>query len=576
MKNSRVIFIYIVLTVIIFIEMLSLFKINNTNSEEVLELSIPSLRGKIFDCNENLLSTSIPYYVAYFDTRFFKRFYNPSLDFDLKLLESRFGVKIDFKKEFNKIGEAYDIDEIKRKIPSNLRKFVNISISSKRISLLNYGMDMIIGKVNSSNGISGIEKVYNSYLKGKKNGKIIFKFSGQFNKDGTITQYIPPKNGNNLKLTIDSLLQKNIYELAIKAKEKYNAESVGIILMETKTGRIKSLVTTNSWPDYTMGYIEPGSAIKPIFYAAALDLGVISKDSTFLCNGYIYPEKNLSIKITDIHPHGLINLKKAISESCNIAAVKTSDKLVSEFGKETLYKIFKTFNFGELTNIELPGEIKGILKNPKNWSKVDWAYLPIGYSIGVTPIQLITAFNSILNDGIYISPTIVLDSYQKRYRVITSKTSKLVKEFLRDVIENGTGKLAKVPGIDILGKTGTSQIKPGSKEYMMTFLGGFSIKDNLYTGMVWVRNPKGYGLSSQVAAPLFSELIKVVKDYYTKNENYIFVTPGIVPNVKGWNLRQILVLEKFFKIKFVGKGIYVYKQIPETGSLSNEITVYLK
>ncbi|APT74597.1 peptidoglycan glycosyltransferase [Thermosipho melanesiensis] len=566
---------YSLLLLLILIETINILKINSSETDNTLEIKIPSLRGSIYDCNDNLIATSVPHYVAYLDVDFLNRFYNPSMEIDLKLLESRFNIKIDREKRFIKIGEANDIDEIRNRIPTNLRKFVNISIVQKRISLSDFGMDLIIGNIHNQN-YSGIEKVFNEYLKEKSDGKIVFKFSGNISKKGNITNIIPPKNGNNLKLTIDSLLQKKLYELAFKEKEKYNAESVGIILMETKTAKIKSLVTTNTWPDYTMGYIEPGSALKPIFYAAALDLNVTTKDATFICNGYIYPETDLDIKITDIHPHGLIDLKKAISESCNVAAVKTSKILVENYGQEILYNIFKTFHFGEPTGIELPGEIGGILKSPENWSKVDWAYLPIGYSIGVTPIQLISAFNSIINDGIYISPTIVENSTQKKYRVITIKTSKLMRNFLKDVVENGTGKHAKVPGIEIFGKTGTSEIKPNSGKYLMTFVGSFKINDLMYTGLIWVRNPTGYYLSSEVAAPIFRELIKTVIEYIKKEENSIYVTPGVVPNVKGWNLRQLLELKKYFNITFVGKGLYAEKQIPNPGILSDKFTIYLK
>lgn len=575
MKNPRVIFLYFIFVILIFIEIVKLFEVNKIEENTIVYEKIPSLRGKIYGCNNQLLATSLPFYVAYFDVDFFKRLYNPSYDLDIKLLESRFNVKIDFNKRFVKLGESFDINVLKQKIPVELRKFVNISINEKRLRLENFGLEQIIGIVRDGNGVNGVEKSFNEKLSKKQDGEINLKVSGGVTKEASIIQYIPPINGESIVLSIDTNIQKILYELAFDSKINYHAENVGIILMETKTGKIRALVTTNNWPDYFMGYIEPGSAMKPMFYSAALDLGVITEDSTFVCKGYIYPDSELDIKINDIHPHGLIDLKEAISESCNVAAVSTSKKIIEEYNYETLYNIFKTFGFGEQTGIELPNEIEGVLNSPDKWSKIEWAYLPIGYSIGVTPLQLITAFNSIFNDGILIKPTLIENGIPKKYRVMSTNTANKMKNFLKEVVENGTGIFAKIPGMDIYGKTGTSEIPGKEGSYIMTFEGNFSLNNIDYTALVWVTNPEGYSLSSYVAAPIFKQVVLKLKKYYSKDNRMIYVTPGLVPNIVGWNIRQVFALEKYFKIKFVGKGLYVKKQFPEPGSFNEEIVVYL-
>ena len=575
-KNPRVYLFVFLLAFTLSIVLLKLISLNEIQNNKIFTKELPALRGNILDCNNEILAMSYPYYVAYLDVNFLKSYFKPSFDVDLKILEKNFNIDINLNQPFIKIGESFDRDYLQNKIPTDLLPFVNIEIVEKRTSIKDFGFNNIIGTYRDGKGISGIEKYFDSYLNNKNNGKLQIKYSGYFSSTASITAYIPPKNGNSLKLTIDSRLQTSLYELSIREKEKYSADSIGIILMETNTGKIKSLVTTRNWPDYIMGYIEPGSAIKPIFYSAALDLGVITDKATFVCNGYIKPDPSLDIKINDIHSHGLIDFYKAISESCNVAAVETSKMLVEKYDLEKLYNIFKTFGFGKKTGIEISGEINGILKKPDDWSKIEWAYLPIGYSIGVTPIQLITAFNSIVNNGIYISPTLVENSNKKTFRIMTTETSKKIKKALKEVIDEGTGFLAKIPGLDLYGKTGTAEKKPGSKEYLMTFEGYFEYKNKKFTILIWVDNPKGYELSSFVSAPIFKDVVKTIIDILNfKDDKSIEIVSGVVPNLIGWNLFQLESIKNIFNLKIKGTGLYVVDQEPAPNTISDNIIVTL-
>ncbi|MBO8160139.1 MAG: peptidoglycan glycosyltransferase [Thermosipho sp. (in: Bacteria)] len=569
-------FVLIIFALILSIVLLKLISINKFNNENIITQEIPAMRGNIFDCNDQILATSSPFYVAYLDVDFLKRYYQPSFDIDLKILEKNFNIKIDLHQKFIKLGESFDKELLQIKIPIDIMPFISFNIIEKRNSISSFGFRNIIGLYQDGKGISGIEKYFDNYLNSKNNGKIQIKYSGIFSPIATITSYIPPKNGNSIKITIDSRFQTMIYELAVDEKKKYSADSVGIIVMETNTGKIRALVTTRNWPDYLMGYIEPGSAIKPIFYAAALDLGVINDQATFTCNGFIKPDPNLSLTINDIHSHGLIDFYDAIAKSCNVAAVKTSKMLVNMYDENKLYEIFKSFGFGKKTGIELPGEIEGVLNKVENWSKVEWAYLPIGYSIGVTPLQLITAFNSLVNDGIYVSPTLIENSKPKTFRIISHDTALIIKKALKEVIENGTGIFAKIPGLDLYGKTGTAEKIPGSKEYLMTFEGYFKYKNKGFTILVWVDNPKDYELSSFVSAPIFKDVVLTILNILnSKTNNKVIVTPGVVPNIVGWNIYQLSKISKIFDLEINGTGLYVIDQDPTPNSISNKIKVTL-
>lgn len=575
-KNPRVYIFLFFLSLVLFVVLVKLISLNEFQNEKIFTTELPALRGSIFDCNNEILAMSYPYYEAYLDVNFLKSYFKPSYDIDIKILEKNFNIKLNLNHPFIKIGESYDRDYLQNKIPTDLLPFVNIEIVEKRSSIKDFGFNNIIGIYRDGRGISGVEKYFDSFLNNKNNGKIQIKYSGYFSSKASISSYIPPKNGNSVKLTIDSRLQSALYNLAIAEKEKYSSDSVGIILMETNTGKIKSLVTTRNWPDYVMGYIEPGSAIKPIFYSAALDLSVISDSATFMCNGFIKPDSSIDIKINDIHSHGLIDFYKAISESCNVAAVETSKLFVEKYDLEKLYDAFKTFGFGKKTGIEIPGEIEGVLKEPDDWSKIEWAYLPIGYSIGVTPVQLITAFNSIVNDGIYISPTIVENTKNKSFRIMTAETSTKIKKALKQVVEEGTGFLAKIPGLDLYGKTGTAEKKPGSKEYVMSFEGYFEYKNEQFTILIWVDNPKGYELSSFVSAPIFKDAVKTIIDTLNfKDDKSIEIVPGVVPNLIGWNLYQLENIKNIFNLKIKGTGLYVVNQEPAPNTISDNIVVTL-
>ncbi|MDK2885778.1 MAG: hypothetical protein PWP54_336 [Thermosipho sp. (in: thermotogales)] len=575
-KNPRVYLVLFLLSILLLLVIIRLISLNELQNNKIFTQEIPALRGKIVDCNNQTLAMSYPYYVAYLDVNFLKEYFRPSFEVDLKILEKNFNISLNLNQKFIKIGESFDKDRLQNKIPIDLMPFVNIQVVEMRTSLKDFGFNNILGIYRDGKGISGIEKFFDKYLNNKNNGKIQIKYSGFLTPKASITSYIPPTNGNSIKLTIDSHFQAALYNLALQEKEKYSADSIGIILMETSTGKIKSLVTTRNWPDYIMGYIEPGSAIKPIFYAAALDLGVITDTATFVCNGHIKPDPSLDIKINDIHSHGLIDFYEAIAQSCNVAAVQTSKKLIEKYDLEKLYDILKSFGFETKTGIQLSGEIDGVLKKPNEWSKVEWAYLPIGYSIGVTPIQLIVAFNSIVNNGIYISPTLVENSNQKTYRIISSITSQKLMKALKEVVESGTGFLAKIPGLELYGKTGTSEKKPGSGEYLMTFEGYFEYNNKKYTILVWVDNPKGYDLSSFVSAPIFKDTVLTIINLINSNEkNFVKVVPGVVPDLRGWNLYQLEKIKNDFNIKTKGVGLYVIDQEPTPNTISNYITVKL-
>lgn len=529
-----------------------------------------ALRGNIYDSKGRLIATSEVVYAAYLDVAFLKSVSGNAYkkDPDFLRLMGNFGVvdKLEDieKVRFLKLGAFASREEIVRKIPVQYLKFVSIEPEEKRIALSGAGMDYIIGKTEARAGLSGIEAYFDKLLRPVRDGIVSVSYSGFIGGKFQKIE-VPPQNGKNVQITIDSLLQKRLFDVASAFQKEKEASEVGVIVMETKTGKLRTAFTTQSWPTFYMGYFEPGSTVKPLVFAAALELGIVTPDTTFYCPGYVKPDPNLSVTIKDIEAHKDINLYDGLVHSCNVVTIETARKLIERYGQEKLYEIYSAVGFGSPTGIELPGEVPGVLRPIKKWYKTDWAYLSIGQSVGTTPLQLLAAVNAIFNDGIYVAPTLDEKKKVSAKRLFSSDTVELVKSMLADVVERGTGINAKVEGLKVFGKTGTAQ-KPGKKDVTAIFVGSTTISDVQYSIIVWVDSPQKEKLSSIVAAPLFAKVVRILRDYSSSNTTKSTAETIIgesgndeVTDLTGLNLQQVFEIAKRKGISVVlhGEGLYV-------------------
>ncbi len=531
---------------------------------------IPALRGEIHDSKGRILATSEILFVAYLDVRYLRSHLKDSYKTDPVFINfiSKFGLipnDLD-DKSIIRLGEFKSRDSVLKQIPPRYVKFISIEPEEKRISITDSGLNFIIGKTDGRTGISGIEKTLDKILRPVRDGYYEVITAGWFGKK-IEESFKQATNGKNVTLSIDSQLQKLLYEQALLHSKRSEAAEIGIIVMESNTGKIRAMVTTASWPTYYLGYFEPGSVIKPIIFSSALEMGFFKENDIFNCEGSIKLE-DLGITIKDLEKHGEITLYDAVVHSCNVAAVAITKKIVDTYGQEGLYSVLKSFGFGEPTGIELPGEIPGALRQPEKWYKSEWAYLSIGQSIGASPIQIISAFNTIVNGGKYVKPTLLEDNKVVEKVVISQKTANLVKNMLLDVVERGTGKLAKLEGYKIYGKTGTAQ-KNQRKDVTALFAGQIEL-DIPYTILVWVDTPKSGKLSSLVAAPVFREVVELLLERKDLSQE-----ENIVPNVLGWNMSMLQTLKNKFVLKIKGEGLYVIEQTPEPGSESTSLTITL-
>jgi len=578
-RNNRYKLVFFLLATVILFLNFKVYK-NIYVTEYSIKNTIPSLRGNIYDSRGRLLATSELIYTAYLDLDYLRGIFGNAFrkDPDFIRLLNAFGLtgKINDldKKKILRLGSVTKREDALKKIPVQYLKFISIEPEERRISLSDFGLSMIVGKTDQRYGISGVEAYFDKILRPVRNGIVSMTYSGIIGKKINSVR-IDPENGKNVRITIDSELQKQLYLLAQEHKLKKQATEVGLLVMESKTGKIRAALTTQNWPTYYMGYIEPGSTIKPIVFAAALELGLVNPKTEFYCPGYIKPIDGLNLTIKDLEVHKDINLYDGLVHSCNVVAIETTREIVSKFGNEKLYEIFTLFGFGKETGIELNNEIPGKLNPPDKWYKADWAFMGIGQSIGVTPVQLLAAFNTIVNNGNYVAPT--LDESKKIVpkKVLSKTTSEIVKKMLKDVVERGTGVNAKIEGIDIFAKTGTAQ-KNMKKDVTAVFVGQVML-DKPLTIMVWVDSPQTEKLSSIVAAPFFKEVVLKIKEYQdtllkTATNNY-----NTLPDITGWNLSQLreLIQATDITIRINSKGLYVERYSLTTTPEATILDVWL-
>ncbi|MEJ5230312.1 MAG: penicillin-binding protein [Pseudothermotoga sp.] len=535
---------------------------------------IPALRGKILDKNGRFCALDEIFYVAYLDVRFLKSRYSDRLDAQLTLLLKNFNLplnKDDILKgsvNFIKLSEDKNRESIVAKIPTSLIPFVSIEMQTRRNQVKEYGIDKILGKVIDGHGIGGVEEKLDEVLSKRKDGRFLLRYQGFITLSPKIDRVISPIDGKDIKLSIDIDLQRICFTEIKKAVEENKAIAGGVIVMETKTGKIRAIATTREWNDTVMGYFEPGSAMKPIVYSIALENNIIVLEDTFYCPGSIKPVEDLDITVRDLEPHGKVDVRKALSVSCNTATILIARKIKEQLGDFQFYEWLRKFGFGEKTNVELAGEIPGILRKPEEWSKIDFAMASIGHGIGTPALQFLAAFNTIANKGEYVTPSILEDSVVNKRRVISEKTATEVSKMLRGVVEEGTGIRAQVPGVNVAGKTGTAQkIAAGEGKYFSIFAGFFPYEDPQYTIIVYLDEPSAEKyLAGEVAAPVFSKIVAKMKEL---SKEYLISYPkDMIPNLKGMSLKDALFILNDLGVKDIqikGTGV-VIEQYPEPGS----------
>lgn len=454
-----------------------------------------------------------------------------------------------------------------------------------------------------NNGLSGIELQYDKQLKGT-DGYVILQRDGLGRRRPSVDYpRVEPVNGHNLVLTIDLEYQSIAEEQLRKGIERNKAESGLVIMLDPATGEVLAManyppINPNDFASSSQAVMknrtitdmfEPGSVFKIVTVSAALEHHLVQPDQKFFAENGSYVVTlagGKTRKITDTHEYGMLTFQEGLEYSSNIVMAKVSDLI----GAELLYTTARNFGFGTATGLDLPGEVRGELKKPNQWSGTTLNTMAYGYEVGVTPIQLVAAYAAVANNGVLVKPYLVKEvrgehnevisdgQQQIVRRVISSATAQQLKQFLVGVVERGTGTPAKLEGVSIAGKTGTSRkfidgrYEMGS--YTASFVGFLPAGDPKLVCLVMLDNPRAGGYTGGTAsAPIFkgiAEKIIVTSDRFSQTPNTViagnqsFAVPD-VSNLKT-DVAVTILDAQGFDVETYGKGKTVLGQSPGPGT----------
>ena len=436
-------------------------------------------RGKILDRNGSLLAESTPVYSIMADAALVSfKDKDPILQVKLSKQKQQLAhlLKLSTKELDKNLKDRHKRNiSLRRHIsPDTKIKILGLKIKGisankvyKRFYPENGPVAHVVGFTGSDGvGQEGIEMLMNKILAGEK-GKIINRIDKNRRVIGEVQQIKLPKDGEDIRLTIDLRLQNEAYIALRKAVEKHEAVSGSAVLLDAKNGEV--LAMTN-YPSFNPnGYnkvgdfiknravtdvFEPGSTIKPISLATALERKVVTIN-TLIDTGkgaYRYEGKY----IHDTHPHGKIAVKDIIKVSSNIGSAKISEKVSSN----NLAAMYKKFGYGIKTGINFPGEVSGSVRKHTTWKKIDHSRASYGYGMNSTLIQTAQAYTVFANKGKLKQISLIKgDDPKISKRVLSPKTTKDMLLILESVTDDdgGTAPKAKVYGYRVAGKTGTTK-----------------------------------------------------------------------------------------------------------------------
>lgn len=464
------------------------------------------------------------------------------LDIEESLLKEKFYKKDDlFEIVKHKISEE-EILKIKElnlegihMMPEKFRYYPAGELAAQVIGFVGSDGDNYVGRY-------GIEAYWEEKLRGK---------AGSLNQErDTGGRWIsiadrdlqPAEDGVDLILTINHPVQYEIEKILKDTIEKHGADDGTIIVMEPSTGKILALANYPSFNpnEYSQeedmsvflnsaisSAYESGSVFKPITMAAGIDDGKITPETTYIDPGSIR-EAGYTITNSEGKTYGSQTMTNVLEESINTGVIFV-EKLI---GNKKFADYVERFGFGKKTEIELPAESTGNTNNLKELRKdIQFFTASFGQGIAVTPLQLVGAYATIANGGKLMKPQIIekiiyADGKMEEinpveiHRVASEKTASDVRGMLRNVVVNGHGKRADVPGYLVGGKTGTAQVaKINEKGYeegvtVGSFVGIAPLDDPKFTVLVRIYNPKGVQWAESTAAPAFGSVMKFLLEYY--------------------------------------------------------------
>ena len=506
-------------------------------------------RGMILDANNKVLAHNVPMKTVVADaTRFNNRQAIVALvSHELRIPSGELAEKLDGERRYIVIKRevpAATANALRQKLHAGNLRGIDFEPDAKRIYPNGSMLCHVIGFTDfEHHGIQGVEASMEEYLHGQDGYRFI-----EHNRAGE--EIVPyrgqeraPRDGYQVRLTVDLGLQNIVENEIDAAMQQYSPQKATIILMRPQTGEILAMANrphfdlnlrSEARPEQMknraiIDMMEPGSTFKIVAAAAALNERKVHPDSSIFCENGLWNFGGAALH--DHRAFSNLSVREILIKSSNIGAAK----LALTVGDQKFYEYIRRFGFGERTGIELPGEINGLIRAPKSWSKISITRIPMGHEIGVTPLQMTVAMATIANGGKLIMPRIVKSittsdgksvsslSPVVLRQVISPETAKEIGDALRGVVsDSGTAAAAAVPGFIIAGKTGTAQkVDPrgGYEEgkYVVSFAGYLPAEHPEFVGLVVLDDAHtskpelNYG--GLVAGPIFSRLAEKAARY---------------------------------------------------------------
>ena len=517
------------------------------------ERSIKAARGKILDCNGQILADNKTVCTI---SVIHNQIKDP--DYVVETLSRELELSEEFvRKRVEKYSSMERVkSNVDKQIGDRIREMdiagVKVDEDYKRYYPYGELASKVLGFTGGDNqGIIGLEVIYEEYLRGEPGTILTVTDAKGLEVEAAGERRIEPVAGQNLRISMAWNIQSYATQLAIQAMATKEADSVSLLVINPQNGEMLACVNV---PEFDLnhpyelpeGYdenlsaeekqnvlngiwrngcindtYEPGSTFNIITAAAGLEDGVITTQSSFHCPGFIIVDDR-KIRCHKIAGHGTQDFTHCMMNSCNPALISVGLRL----GVDKYYSYFQQFGLKGKTGIDLPGEAATIMHQKKDMGNVELATVAFGQSFQITPIQLITTAASIVNGGNRITPHFGVEtldeegnvvntfSYPVQKGIVSEETSATMREILEMVVSEGSGKNGAVPGVRIGGKTATSQTLPrGSGRYISSFV-GFAPADNpKVMALAIINNPKGVYYGGQVAAPIVRQLFENILPY---------------------------------------------------------------
>lgn len=585
---------------------------------------IPANRGNIYSADGSLLATSIPKYTIYFDP------YAPSEESFEKNIKA---FSDSLSRYYIKNKSAGQLEGEFRRARAHRKRYLHIAtklnyvqyMRLKSFPLFHLGKNkggMIVQQVNvreypmgmianrtigyerkNDDGTftrKGIEAAFTEDLTGKDGFRTVQKMSKNLWKPISDENDIDPTDGYDIITTIDVYIQDIAHHALLQALDEYGAEHGSVVVMETQTGHIKAIsnlgLNANGTYTETINYAvlekhDPGSTFKLASYLAVLDDKKYDTASIFDTQNGVVTFSRRQVRDSNRRGYGKISLAKGFEVSSNTVITQAVQSAYKDQPEQFVSKL-ESFGFNKELGLDLLGEPKSYIPRPgdRNWSKIALPWMAYGYGISVTPLQMLTLYNGVANNGVLVKPQFVKEIRNVNQTVKAFDTEILnpqiarpevieqMQDILKNVVVRGTGKKLYSKDFSMAGKTGTAQMnygRAGGMYYASSFAGYFPAENPKYSCIVVIHRPtKGSYYGGDVAGPVFKRLAqKIFTDVPSMNEIKNIDTPtnkavknynnyyakvkehgDVMPNVVGMHAMDAIAILENLGLKVYAQG----------------------